>query len=294
MMTQFSNQIADLVASSAPSIVQVVGGRRPASGVIYDKQTILTTMSALGREEGLQARQHDDRLSEATLVGWDPSTGLAVLRCAQITAPALMASTATARVGNIALALGRSWTNAISASAGIIAVIGGPLRTGRKRSIEQVLRISAPMHEGFAGGAVLDPGGGLLGIATASAIRGFGVVIPIAIAQKAAASVVEHGRVKRGYLGVAAQPVRLTGAQRTASNQEAGVVIVAVTPDGPAAKAGMLVGDVLLSIDEQPIDAPETLMDVLLTIGAGHVSKLKTLRGSSPFDLTVAIGERPA
>jgi S1-C subfamily serine protease len=293
MINQLSTQLADIVAAASPSVVQVLGRRRPASGIIYDKQTVVTTMNALGREDGLQVRQHDGRVDEATLVGWDPSTGLAVLRCAAIAAPPLAPSTTPGRVGNIAVAVGRSWSNAVTASLGIIAVIGGPLRTGRRRSIEQVIRISAAMHEGFAGGAVLEPGGALLGIATASSIRGFGVVIPASIAHKAVAGVVEHGHVKRGYLGVAGQPVRLTAAQERAGEQERGVVVVAVTPDGPASTAGMLVGDVMLAIDDTAIDAPEELMDLLLTIGAGHTVRVKMLRGSAPQELTVAIGARP-
>jgi len=83
-----------------------------------------------------------------------------------------------ARVGHLALAVARSWSNVVTASAGIVSVIGGPLPTGRRRAIDQVIRTTAPMHDGFAGGAFLDTSGGLIGIATAAAIRGLGVVIP--------------------------------------------------------------------------------------------------------------------
>ena len=111
------------------------------------------------------------------------------------------------RVGHLGLALARSWSNAITASAGIVSIIGGPLHTGRGRSIDQIFRTNAPMHDGFAGGAFLDSSGGLIGVATATSIRGLGVVIPAATAWNAAASALEHGRIKRGYLGIAGQPV---------------------------------------------------------------------------------------
>src|SRR6266403_3078292 len=124
------------------------------------------------------------------------------------------ASRAAPRVGNLALAVARSWSNVVTASAGIVSVIGGPLPTGRRRSIDQVIRTTAPMHDGFAGGAFLDTSGGLIGIATASAIRGLGVVIPASIAWKTAATVLEHGSLKRGYLGLAGQPVTLPESQR--------------------------------------------------------------------------------
>ena len=102
----------------------------------------------------------------------------------------------------------------MTASAGIVSVIGGPLPTGRRRAIDQVLRTTAPMHEGFAGGAFIDTSGALLGVITAAAIRGLGVVIPASIAWTAAATLLEHGQLKRGYLGIAGQPVRLPEDQR--------------------------------------------------------------------------------
>src|SRR5690606_14779022 len=104
-------------------------------------------------------------------------------------------------------------------------VIGGPLYTGRRRSIEQVFRTTAPMHDGFAGGAVLDAEGRLIGVATAASIRGLGVVIPTSIAWKAAAAVLEHGRVKRGYLGIAGQPAALAAHQRGAAGRERGLLV---------------------------------------------------------------------
>ena len=104
------------------------------------------------------------------------------------------------RVGQLAVAVARSWSNNVTASAGIVSIIGGPLATGRRRSIEEVIRTTAPMHDGFAGGAFLGPDGGLLGIATAAAIRGLGVVIPAKIAWASAAAVLStasQARVSR-------------------------------------------------------------------------------------------------
>ena len=134
-------------------------------------------------------------------------------------------ATAPSRVGHLAIAVGRSWSNAVTASAGIVSVIGGPLPTGRRRAIDHVLRTNALMHDGFAGGAFIDTSGALLGVITATAIRGLGVVIPASIAWTAAATLLEHGQLKRGYLGIAGQPVRLPENQRgteraSSENQE--------------------------------------------------------------------------
>jgi serine protease DegQ len=294
MLTELSNELADIVAARAPSVVQVHGRRRPASGLVYASQVVVTTMRGIGREDGLQVRQHDGQAADAELAGWDPASGLAVLRAPALDAPPVDPSGAPVRVGHLVLALARSWSNAITASAGIVAVIGGPLHTGRRRTIDQVFRTTAPMHDGFAGGAFLDAGGGLIGVNTAASIRGLGVVIPAAIAWKTAATILEHGRLKRGYLGIAGQPVALPDHQRGTTDRERALLVLAVTTGGPAANAGVLVGDVLLALEGTPIESPEDLLDLLLTVGAGHRARLQVLRGAAPLEMTVEVGERPA
>jgi S1-C subfamily serine protease len=250
-------------------------------------------MSGIGREEGLQVRGPDGNTVEAKLLGWDAATGLAVLRAPGLGAAPISPPDVSVKVGHIVIALGRSWSNVISASAGIVAVIGGPLHTGPRRTIDQVFRTTAPMHDGFAGGAFVDAAGGLIGITTARSIRGFGVVVPASIAWKAAAHVVEHGRTKRGYLGIAGQSVKLPEQQRGGTDRDRGVVTLAVTPGGPAATAGVLVGDVLLTLDGSPIESPEELLDLLMTIGAGRSAHLQLLRGGTLTELNVNVGERP-
>src|SRR5262245_40795813 len=139
-LAAFSNHLADAVDAAAPSVVQVQGRGRPASGVVYAPDVVVTTMGAIGDEDGLRVRTPDGRVIDAELAGWDPATHLAVLRAPGLDAPAVKSATAAARVGHLAIAIGRSWSNAVSASAGIVAVIGGPLRTGRGRAIDQVIR----------------------------------------------------------------------------------------------------------------------------------------------------------
>ncbi len=289
-----SDQMAEAVASIAPSVVQVQGSRRPASGVVYAKDTVLTTTRAIGREDGLRARTQDGRVMDAELLGWDPATSLAVLRAVGLDAPPAAVAETTARVGHLALAVARSWSNSLTASAGIVAVIGGPLPTGRGRAIEEVIRTTAPMHAGFAGGALVDAAGRLIGIATAAAIRGLGVVIPAPIAWKTAAAVIEHGGIKRGYLGIAGQPARLTGPQRGAEGREGALLVVAVTPGSPADAAGILVGDVMLEFDGHPVESPEDLLELLRGDRVGRRVGLRLLRGADARELDVVVGERPA
>jgi S1-C subfamily serine protease len=292
MLNDISTQFANAVEAAAPSVVQVQGRRRPASGIAYGPDLVITTMQAIGREDGLHVRRHDGATLDAELRGWDAATSLAVLRAPGLGAPPFTPAAATPRVGQLALAVARSWSNSVTASAGLISVIGGPLPTGRRRAIDQVIRTTAPMHDGFAGGALLDAWGALLGVATAAEIRGLGVVIPAAIAWKTAAAIVEHGSPRRGYLGIAGQPVRLPDGQRTGTDREHALLVVGITGDGPAAQAGLLVGDLLLALDGQPVESPEDLLD-LLGGKAGQPVTLKVARGGTARDVSVTVGERP-
>jgi S1-C subfamily serine protease len=292
-LTSFSNQLADAVAAAAPSVVQVQGRRRPASGLVYADGVVLTTVRALGRGDGVHVRRDDGRTLDAEVAGWDPTTSLAVLRVAGLETRPIAKASAAARVGHLALAVARSWSNAVTASAGIVSVIGGPLRTGHRRAIDQVIRTTAPMHDGFAGGAFLDATGGLTGIATAAEIRGLGVVIPASIAWKTAGTLLEHGSLKRGFLGLAGQPVALPENQKGAAGRAQALLVVGVTAGSPAAAAGILVGDVLLEFDNQPIESPEELLDLLLGDRVGREVPVKVLRGGLATELTVKVGERP-
>lgn len=292
LLSSFSDEIADAVDAVAPSVVQVSGRRRPVSGVVSDTDVVLTNARALGRDDRLKVRAHDGRVVEAELAGWDPTTGLAVLRAAGLALPAAVRGDAPPRVGGIALAVARSWSNAVTASAGIIAVIGGPLRTGRRRSIEQVIRTTIPMHEGFAGGPLLDATGRVIGISTGAAIRGFEVAIPAAIAWATAAEVLKRGHPTRGFIGIAGQAVQLADSQRTAAGQDQALLIVGVTPQSPAAGAGLLVGDILLTFDGQPVRSAEDLLDLLVGDRVGRELKASVLRGGTVLEVTVTVGTR--
>ena len=298
-LTQFSESLADSVSTAASSVVQVHGAGRPASGLVFAPDIVITTMRALGREDGLHVRGHEGPAMEAHLAGWDPTTSLALLRVAGLAGAPITPATAQPRVGHLALAVGRSWSNALSASAGIVAVIGGPLRTGRRRAIDQVLRTTAPMHDGFAGGALVDTTGALLGVITSTRIRGTTVVIPASIAWKTASSVLEHGGLKRGYLGIAGQPVRLPAnlsrpaGLPTVALAEVGLLVAAVTPESPAAAGGLLVGDIILALDANPIESPEDLFDLLWGNRIGSEVRLDVLRGGVARQVPITVGERP-
>lgn len=291
MLNELSTQIADIVTRVAPSVVQVDGQGRPASGLVYAADTVVTTARAVGRDEHPRVRRADGEVVNAEIAGWDPATRVVVLRAPGLELPALSAGEPP-RVGEIAIALARSWSNAITASAGVVSVIGGPLPTGRRRSIAQVIRTSAPMHEGFAGGALVGADGRLLGVTTAASIRGLGVVIPAGIAWNAAADLLQRGTLRRGYLGIAAQPARVSEKQKGAAATEQALLVVDVKPGTPADDAGLFVGDLLLSLDGHALASPDELFDLLVGDRVGKSVAVKVLRGGAPVDVSVTVAPR--
>ena len=205
-----TESLADVAAAAAPAVVKVQRRSHPPSG---ERRRLRCRHGAdecaYGREDGLRAT-HDGRAIDAELAGWDPATGLAVLRAKGLDLrPAERADT-PAKVGHLALAIGRSWSNALTVSAGIVSVIGGPLRTGRGRSIEQVIRTTAPVHEGFAGGAFVSVTAASSESLPARRSAERLSWIPAAIAWKTAADVLQHGSPRRGswYRCSAGQPHR--------------------------------------------------------------------------------------
>lgn len=288
-LSDFSNQLADAVAAAATSVVQVHGRRQPASGVVHSTDVIVTTTRAIGAEDGITVRTPDGREIQAELAGWDPATHLVALRAPGLNLPPIAPAPAP-RVGHVAIGIARSWSNALTATTGIVSVIGGPLPTGRGRAIEEVIRTSAPMHRGFAGGALVNADGQLMGISTAAEIRGLGVVIPAAIAWRVVDSLLKHGKAKRRYLGVAGQSVQLPAGQRPSDGQATGVLVLQVIENSPAARAGVLVGDVLVALDRQPIDKTDTLLEALAA-GSADVVTVGLLRGGQAQDLQVTVSD---
>ena len=291
MLTDFSTQLADIVAASSPSVVQVRAGGRAASGVVYQNNLILTTGRVVGRDEHPEIRASDGQIVAADIVGWDPASRLVLLKTSGVEAPPL-APGPMPRVGNVALAIGRSLSSNVTASAGLVSIIGGPLRTGHRRQLEQVIRISAPLHDGFAGGAVIGADGQIIGIATAAAIRGLTVVIPAGIAWDAAHGIFAAGTAKRGYLGIAAQPVSVPARQRAGAASVEALLVVGVKDASPAAEAGLLVGDLLMALDDVPLTSPEELIDLLVGDRVGRAVTLRVQRGGSEVTVPVTPAER--
>lgn len=292
MLSAFSNQMADAVERIAKSLVMVNGrARQPATGIAYAEELVLTADHVLERENNLTVQTHDNRVLGAQIAGRDGSTDLAVLRVQGLGVP-LATAAAEARVGQLALAVGRPSPDGVMASLGVVSKVGGALRAGRSGAIlERYIQTDAIPYPGFSGGALVDVTGAAFGLLTTGLVRGAAIVVPMDIALKVAGALTKQGYVKRGYLGIVSQQVKLPPSQRSDA-QEYGLLVVRVEENSPAERGGLLIGDILLAVEGQPINDADDLMAALHGDRVGKPVTVRVSRGGIAQMLTVVVGQK--
>jgi S1-C subfamily serine protease len=286
--TSLSNEIEAAVATAAPSVVQVHGHRRVMAGVVIADNLIVTPASTDEDTIGVLA---DGQTHEGAVLGRIGNLGLTVVRVDGLNRPAL-ASAGEPKPGHLAVAIGRTWSGGVMATLAPVTVVGGPLRTGRARAIERVIRIQHSPHAALQGGVLIDASARALGIITGMAIRGTTVVVPASIALAAAAEAKSAGGIKQGFLGVSSLPVPLPERQRAGRSQNFGLLISHVASPSPAEAAGLLVGDVIVGFDGEAIHDAEDLLTRLRGNRIGTAVPVTVIRGTAPVDVTVTVGER--
>jgi S1-C subfamily serine protease len=293
LLRLLSNQMADAVERIGPALALVNGRpRQPASGVVYGQDLVLTADHVLEREDDLTIQTHDKRTLPAQFVGRDLATDLAVLRVADLGLAAAPASEETTRVGQMVMAVGRTANDGPMASSGVISIIGGPLRTGRGVTLERYIRTDATPYPGFSGGPLIDMQGAVIGILTTGLVNGIALAIPMDIAKNIADTLVKQGYIKRGYLGISSQLVRLPDAQRAGQTQEHGLLIVKVDENSPAEKGGLMLGDILVALDGHTINDSEDLQILLTGDRVGKAIPIDVIRGNTLQTLQVTVGQR--
>jgi S1-C subfamily serine protease len=190
------------------------------------------------------------------------------------------------------LAVGRSSSEGPMASVGIVSAIGGPLRSGRGVTLERYIRTDATPYPGFSGGPLIDTQGTVLGITTTGLVNGVALAIPTNIAWSIAEALAQQGYIKRGYLGISSQQVHLPPPQRAGKTQERGLLIVRVDEDSPAQKGGLLLGDILVALDGQPVSETEDLQALLTSNRVGKAIAIEVIRGGTLQTLSVTVGQR--
>jgi len=296
LLAELSNSMADLVASIQTSTVRVSARPRfGATGIIWSADGLIVTADhVVDREEDITIGLSDGRELAATLVGRDRATDLALLKVDATDLKPASFATDAARIGQLVLAIGNPHGDQAMASLGVVSAVGTTLRSWRGGSIEGVIRSDVTLYPGFSGGPLLGADGQVVGLNTSNLARGLAVAIPHAVLSRVVEALSSGRGTKRGYLGVATQPVRLPDGLRTALGlqQETGLLIVNVEADSPAEQAGLLLGDTLIAAGERETADINGLQDALGPGSAGSQLAVKVVRAGQRTDVTVTIGER--
>jgi serine protease DegQ len=293
-LTALSDGMADAVENVAASVVRVNGRRRRSgSGVVIAQNTVLTASHVLEREEDLSVETADGRTLSARFAGRDHSSDLAVLNVEGLDIDPATPAEGEARVGQISLAVGsHSRGEGPRATLGVVSAVGGPVRSRRGPRLERYIQTDATPYPGFSGGALIDARGNVLGILVSGWGRGAAFAIPADIAWRTAGTLSERGSVKRGYLGILSQPVRLPDGQSLGLTQRGGLLVVGVEDGSPAGRGGLIVGDILATLDGQPVEDTDDLLVLLAGDRVGSPVPVKLVRGGELTEVEITVGER--
>jgi S1-C subfamily serine protease len=295
----FSQSLAKAVERVSKAVVAIDARPRVAtSGVVWRDGVIVSTNHTVQRDEEITVQLADGRSLPANLTGRDPSTDLAVLRVEGDQPLGIDPVTTTAHnemaVGNLTLAVGRI-QRGVTASFGIVSALGDKWRTWRGGEIDRLIRPDVSIFIGFSGGALIDVEGRVIGINTTGLARGTGLTIPASTVNHVVDTLLKHGRIARPYLGVGMQPVALPAELRSSLNlpNESALVILSVEAESPAGRAGIMIGDVLVTLEGVPVADTDDVQTVLSRSQIGQTIRASILRGGEQREITLTLAERP-
>jgi S1-C subfamily serine protease len=293
-----SSDFANSIEHAGRSVVAVHARRRiPSSGVHWRAGIIVTADHTIERNEDITVTLPDGRNLPATLAGRDPTTDIAILKIdAGNLAIAEKSDAATLKVGNFLLAAGRTAEGTNRASSALVGVTGPALRTWQGGQLDLTVRLDRRLHPNLSGGPAIDDQARAYGINTSGLSRLASMVIPGSTVDRVSAELEKKGHMGRAYLGVGMQPVRLSAKLLEALkiSNEIGIMVAGVEADGPAEKAGVMLGDVMVAFDGKTLNNLRSVQNFLIGAQIGKPAKASIIRGGALIEVVITIGERPA
>lgn len=288
VLKEFSDAVVGVVETAARSVVAVHGREwGQSSGIIVKPGVVVTAEEALDKDEDIEITLPGGTSAKATLAGRDPSTDVAVLRYQGGDAGAGLSAAATPKAGSLVLSIGRNGAESI-VSLGVIGYAGAAWRSSQGGLIDQMIRADIVLARAAEGGPLIDAEGNLVGMAVFGPRRRV-LAIPHATIVRASDAVLAHGSVGRGYIGISVQSVRVDG-----EGDGRGAMVVGLDPDGPAKKAGVLLGDILLTWDGEAVSGTRSVVHRLGPGTIGSTVKLGLSRAGTATELSLTVGERPS
>lgn len=294
LLSNVSQALAGIVETAGSSIVRIEARRRlPASGIVWSADGIIVTAHhVVRRDEKIGIGLPDGQSVPATLVGRDPTTDLAVLQAeAKDLTPVAWGEPDNLQVGHLVLALGRPGQT-VQATLGIVSALGEGWRTPTGGMLDRYLQTDVVMYPGFSGGPLVNVSDQVLGLNTSALLRGVSLTVPLPTLRRVVEMLLTHGRVRRGYLGVGIQPVRLPAELAQQIEQETGLLLIQVKAGGPADQGGLLLGDIIIALNDQPVPHHDALRAPLSGDWVGTAVPVRIVRAGQVQELEIVIGER--
>lgn len=288
-----SDALVHAVEAAAPHIVRVEARRRGhSSGIVWSADgLIVTAHHTVQRDDDLRVGLPSGAVVHAELVGRDPSIDIAVLKADAPDLPTPSWAEDPPSVGHLVLSVGRHDEPA-QASLGIVSKTGGPWRTQLGGTIDAYVQTDIGVYPGFSGSALVGAEGQFFGMNTSWFRRRSSMLLPVATLRSAAEAILEHGRIRRGYLGVQAHPAALPQAATDELGRDAGLLVLSIEPGSPAQTADLLVGDIIVALDGEPTPYMDDLMALLSGDRVGREVPVQVVRGGQLTALAVTLQER--
>jgi S1-C subfamily serine protease len=291
-----SNALAQATERAAASAVAVhTEARGSSSGVVWRSGVIVTAEHALRRDEDIQITLPDGHVVSATLAGRDASTDLAVLKCIEATSSVAEARDVSAvKPGSLILVVGRTRASGPVAAFGAVSLVVVERRAWTGAALAPYIRLDVGVQPTAVGGAVIDAHGRVIGIATPRFARFNAIAVPTPTVNRVVDTLLQKGHIPRGYLGVSLQPVRLPDVLRQTLKRDdkTAAIVLEVEPEGPAHKAGIVIGDILVVFADHDIARLEDVHEQLGAESIGKSLPLKFVRGGALQETNIVVAER--
>ena len=291
VIEKLSTELSQLIEQSSKSIVLVEGRRFPSSGIVWQKNLVVTADHTLPRVEELQLRTSSGEVVTATVAGRDPATDTAFLRTTTDLPPIESAPQEQIKTGQLAVTIGRANGGRLLSILSMISGTDERYRNWRGGTLDRFIRLDIAPFPGFSGSALLLPNGKIAGMNTAVFSRHFGLTIPASNIERLLQRLSTKGSIAKPYLGLMMQPIRLPEKMRQLA--EIGLLLVGTEDASPAEQAGLLIGDIVVRLNEKTVNSMEELQDLLTQESIGKEVKVGFIRGGKVQELTVVVGERP-
>ncbi len=308
LLDNYSTAVTQAVERVSGSLVKIdvqgaarahqPGQAGSGSGFVFTPDgLILTNSHVVHKAASISLTFTDGSRSGAVLIGEDRDTDIAVLRTGHsIFSPAALGSSKRLRIGQIAIAVGNPFGFQFSVTAGVVSALGRSMRAASGRMMDEIIQTDAPLNPGNSGGPLLDSAGSVIGVNTATILgaQGLSFAVGIDTAKYVAGQILQHGRVRRSSIGIAAQNVPIPRRLAYEYNLPlpSGVMVASLAPRGAAATAGIEEGDVIVGFATQPVGGIDDLHRLMTTERAGQPQNISVLRGTSLKHLMIVPSER--